>query len=184
MSSSSSRGGGKGGEWTHKIYFDPEADQSSGASYFIEDAELIEKLKGLVDPNEEILKVYAYKHKLSKWQITSLMMYHLFIVFETKQWWWSIEKNSEGITIQRSKKEEAVKDKHRQKDRVSSVLHVKEDAGRNSVEYLIDWLYQQNELNKRYHYVSSNCKTFAKRVFDHVAKNENLYWYNGALSFF
>lgn len=182
MGNSSSPSSGKGGGWTSKIYFDPEADTTTGSAYNIVDDELLERLGKLVDPEEEIIKIFAYKHPLFEYQITTLTMYHLFIVFETRQWWWSIEKNSEGITIQRSKSLSDVKSKNRQKSRGSHISLVKEDKGRRSVEDLIRWLYNENELNKRYHYVSSNCKTFAKRVFDHVAKQEYLYWYDGAFS--
>lgn len=41
----------KGGEWTNKIYFDPEADKAKGDTYFIKEGDLIEKLKDIVDPN-------------------------------------------------------------------------------------------------------------------------------------
>lgn len=134
----------KGGDWTHQVYFDPEADQLSGSSYHIEDDKLLEKLGTLVDSEEEILKIYAYKQPILFFQLTKFTMYHMFIVFETRQWWWSIEKNSKGITIQRSKYPSAVQSKYRQTDRGSRISLVKEDKGRKSVEELIRWLYIEN----------------------------------------
>lgn len=174
--------GAKGGKWTHTIYFDPDADKTIGKTYQIRDDELIDRLGTLVDPGEAIIKIFAYKTPLFKIQLTSLTMYHAFIIFETDKWWWSIEKDGEGIVIQRSKLLSAVKCKQRQKSRGSRISLVKEDKGRGSVEDLISWLFEKNELNHRYHFLFSNCKTFAKGVFDHVARKEYLHWYDGAFS--
>ena len=92
-SSSSKSSSGGNGEWTAKLYFDPEADKSKGPSYFIEDGELRSKMKEVIDPTEKIIGVQIYRHPLSSIQITNLLMYHAFVVFETDGWWWSIEKN-------------------------------------------------------------------------------------------
>ena len=70
----------------------------------ISDDELRSKMSDLVSGHEEILNVRAFKCKLSSEQLTQLIFYHAFVVYETDEWWWSVEKNSEGITIQRSKK--------------------------------------------------------------------------------
>lgn len=93
--SSLAKGGvpGGGNEWTNQLYFDPEADKSSGPTYWIKDGELRTKLKELVDPTEKIIRVEIYRHPLYSYQITSILLYHAFIVFETDGWWWSIEKN-------------------------------------------------------------------------------------------
>lgn len=178
-SSSSSNRPGKSGakvgdEWTYQIYFDPEADQASGTGYSIEDDELLSTLARLVGVDEKILHVSAYKVPLSSMQLTQLLLYHMFVIFETKAWWWSIEKHSDGITIQRSKKSSAVKERYRQTKRFSGISLMTTDERRLSVHDLIKWLYQQNELNKPYHYLSSNCKHFATAVFDHVAKTKKL----------
>lgn len=166
--SSGSDSAKKGGEWTYKVYFDPEADQSTGKSYTITDSELMDKLTNLVDVDEHIINIRAYKQDLYSWQITNLILYHIFIVFETNDWWWSIEKNSEGITIQRSKHCWTVYSKYRRESRNDRTL-MKEDKGRKTMKELIEWLYKENELNKKYDYISSNCKHFAKAVFDYVA---------------
>lgn len=162
---------GKGGSWTHKIYFDQDADiidKQQGYDPLITNEILREKLGRLVNNSEEIVKIILYKHPLHNWQLTSFMMYHLFVVFETNYWWWSVEKNSEGITIQRSHNLYTVRDKHRQTKRVPGVVIVKVDEAKKSVKDLIEWLYHEDELNKTYHFYSSNCQVFANRVYDHV----------------
>lgn len=80
-------------QWTSQLYFDPEAVKSSGPTYWIEHGELRTKLKELVDPTEKILRVEIYRHPLSSVQITSYLFFHAFVVFQTKGFWWSIEKN-------------------------------------------------------------------------------------------
>ena len=90
--------GKKGGAWTYKIYFAPEADKSSVALE-IEDEKLNETLEKLVDVNEIVKRLWVYKHPLWSWQITEVLLYHMFVLFETQNWWWSIEKNSEGISF-------------------------------------------------------------------------------------
>ena len=78
----------------------------------IGDGELINKMKELVQGHEQITTVSAYKCKLVQAQLTQMVFNHQFVVYETDEWWWSVEKNSEGITIQRSKKLGFVKDRY------------------------------------------------------------------------
>jgi len=84
------------------------------------------------------------------------------------------KKNSEGITIQRSKKIEFVKDRYRRDERRTPVEIMKQDSGRGSMEDLIDYLYGEDELNKPYDWLLDNCQHFAKRIFDEIAKTKYL----------
>ena len=86
------------------IYFDPEADSYSGICYIMSDDDIRARITELTDVTEQILKVYIYRHQLNNFPILDMYMYHAFVVFETKEWCWSIEKNEENVTIQRSKK--------------------------------------------------------------------------------
>ena len=167
----------KGGNWKSEVYFDPEADEHTGRCYTISDDDLRTELTELVDAKENIQNVTAYKAPLSKYQLTKLFLYHMIIVFETEEWWWSIEKNDEGITIQRSKWREAVRDRYRQGERNSGLFgisRIKKDTGRKSVNDLIDWLWGENELNNYYDISSSNCQHFGKKVFNFVAQYKTL----------
>ena len=161
----------KGGDWTYKLYFDPEADKASDDGYWITQDELWEKLNGLVDIWQGIMKVMAYKVPLSEKQLTAFVFYHTFIVFKTENWWWSIEKKSEGITIQRSKYLSVVKHYYRQKRRNYGVecMEKAEYIGWYTVYNLIGWLESKNQLKKKYNFLTSNCKHFASAVFSHMS---------------
>ena len=173
MGSDNSKFGKTGEEWKAEIYFDPESDKSSGPDHRITDAELRQRLKELIDVDEEIQNISVYKEDLWDWQVSRLMAYHTFVLLETDSWWWSIEKNDEGITIQRSKKWEYVAKQYRRKERRNSDL-MEQDTGRYKMMDLVDWIYKKDELNKRYHFLESNCQGFAKRIFDEFAKNKFL----------
>lgn len=173
--SKSSSGSSGCGEWKNQIYFDPESDSANGNHYFISDNELKEKLSQLINTQERIEKIWIFSHRLYEWQLyQGMMMYHAFVVLETNEWYWSIEKNNEGITIQRSKNWSYVKGKYRRKSRITPITQRNHDEGRMKMEDLIDWLYQKNELNKRYNIQCQDgtCQGFAKRVFNHFARKK------------
>jgi hypothetical protein len=173
MGSSSSTSSGGGNEHTGKLYFDPEADSSKGKDYFITDAKLHEKLSELVDDTEKILEVRYYTNPLYGVQLTQKLLHHAFIVFETDQWWWSIEKNELGVTIQRSKKIEFVRDKFRRRDRTTDLFGggikcERKFKGSHTLQELISHIYVKNYLNEKYDVVSNNCKDFADKIYQFI----------------
>jgi len=62
-------------------------------------------MEELIKGSEDIEEVRAYQCPLFGVQLTQYLLNHQFIMLETNSWWWSVEKNTEGITIQRSKKD-------------------------------------------------------------------------------
>jgi hypothetical protein len=171
-SSISSTSSGGGNEHVGKLYFDPKADQP-GDGYFITDAELREKLSELVDASETIVEVRYYTNPLYGVQLTQQLLHHAFIVFETDQWWWSIEKNELGVTIQRSKKIEFVRDKFRREDRTTDLFGggiqcEKKYKGSHTLQELISHIYVKNYLNEEYNVVSNNCKDFADKIYQFI----------------
>ena len=67
------------------------------------DDSLKEVKSEMSDANEMILQTLVYKCPLSSWQLTpQLFSNHQFVVFETQNWWWSIEKDEARLLIQRS----------------------------------------------------------------------------------
>lgn len=137
--------------------------------------ELMTKLKDHVSADEPILKLCAYKVPLNMpLNVSQRVFFHMFIVFETETWWWSLEKHTDGITIQRSRKLAAVKERYRQSSRPQEIILMEEDKGQCSVYSLIEWLHRGNELKKSYHLLERNCKHFAKAVFDHAAKSKTI----------
>jgi hypothetical protein len=95
-------------------------------------------------------------------------------VLETSDWWWSIEKNTEGITIQRSKHITYVRDNYRRNKRLTPVAEMNSDKGRMKMKDLVEFLYKKDELNKTYNVLSENCQDFSKRIFDEFAKSKYL----------
>ena len=84
--------------------------------------------------------VGTYKYPLYKWQLTDFFLFHMFVLFQTDSWWWTIEKNTEGLTIQRSKYKEAVRDNYR-RDKRLPITVLKEGKGHCTVYDLIGCLY-------------------------------------------
>lgn len=99
----------------------------------------------------------------------------MFIVFETAKYWWSIEKNTEGITIQRSTQKPAVTNYHLGKRRNKGEQVMQEDKSRKTVFDFIDWLYNEGEPSRHYDTLNSNCKHFATAAFNHIASSKQIY---------
>ncbi|KAK4011331.1 hypothetical protein OUZ56_020447 [Daphnia magna] len=183
---SSSKSGAKGGgKFTHKLYFDPRADQSDTGGYWITDDQLRQKLANLIDTEERIQNASVYSNPLSSWQATNALLYHAFIVMETNDWWWSIEKNTEGITIQRSKNLKSVRDMYQRKKRttgwtpLTKIRKNETTAGDNTtIKELINYIWRKDYLNDVYHLLDENCQKFAAMVFDRIKSpyNDQVYF--------
>ena len=161
-----------GGDWKGKIFFDSGINKLSEDSYTITESELKLQFCELRSTREAIRNVRIYKSKLTSVQLTMAILYHAYVVFETDQWWWSIEQNTEGITVQRAKNLEAVRDKYRKGDRKWVAIKwsslIIEDLGTGTMADVADFLYTKNFLNKPYGWTGNNCKHFAKAFFDEV----------------
>ena len=168
--SSPSRSSGSG--YSQMLYFDPEADSSSDIGYSISDDKIRDRIAELTDATEQIWRVSIYRHPLNDWQLTEMYMYHAFVVFETEKWWWSIEKNEENVTIQRSKKIEYVRDKYRRHNRPTVYVahgqlgHKLSAKGKGSVQDLVNFLWMKDHVREGYNFLFANCKYFARDVFN------------------
>lgn len=176
------KGGTKGSLWEYILYFYTNAGDIDAPIYEIADDQLRKKFRKIVSEDEKILCVEAYKTPLDEKQVTKFLIYHMFIIFETDDWWWSIEKCRDAIVLQRSKSRRGLKNKCRQQDRLSPISLILDDMGCRSVYKLIDWLHSEDELNNVYHIMKANCKHFGKRIFGYIAKTKDLYWYHGAFT--
>ncbi|XP_052265418.1 uncharacterized protein LOC127867938 [Dreissena polymorpha] len=130
-------------------------------------------LKQLVGVDEPIKNVWVYKVPLKKKQLTFVFLFHQYLVFETKKWWWSIEKHTDAITIQRSTEASFVKDFFRRKPRITGRHCLKKSTGRGAIYKLIEWIKNNGELHKQYNVIHSNCKHFADAVFNQVATSHD-----------
>ncbi|CAG0905877.1 unnamed protein product [Cyprideis torosa] len=162
------------GSWKSEIYYDPRSDEANGPTFRISDVELLgitlnEELMDLMGLNEKILRIYAYREDIiASEEFAKAGIYHMFVVLQTKDWWWSVEKGREGITIQRSEFREYVRDHYRGKRRPHYEFLLK-DSTRYKIQDLFEWLYDEDELSKEFSLMTENCQHFAKRIFFHFA---------------
>lgn len=119
--------GKKGGRWRNQVVFDPKAHKNSGSIYTIDDDSLVEDMSELIDDSERIRQIWVYKNPLSGWQLTQWFLNHQFVVLETVNWWWSIEKDGQKILIQRSKTLHGVRDYVPQKRRITPIKEMSYD---------------------------------------------------------
>ena len=184
MSSSTSKADGK---YTSQLYFDPNADLPQEEGFWFKDDELRQKLANMVDISEDIIEVRYYTNPLHSWQLTNAMMYHAFLVFETNNWWWSLEKNMEGVTIQRSRKLESITEYYRREKRTTGtgpntgITLFKKRKGQETMTELVNFLWRKNLLLKEYHTLSYNCQHLANLVFarydeSSLFRDDNVYF--------
>jgi hypothetical protein len=143
----------KGGSWQSGLYI---YDQDTG-TYFSKDDYSF---------RQGIIKIWQKKGKLSAGQLTQLILNHQFIVLETESWWWSIEKDSVCILIQRSTQSKDVEEKFKTEPRARPILDLKSATGRSGMNDVVNYVYNNDELSKTYNVASANCKHFATRIFD------------------
>lgn len=174
--------GKKGGAWTKKVRYYSISDEScstvpiilnqewtsrcsraqtdewlmenkdEGYVFLFDNPTLQYAMSLLIDCSERILNIWVFKSPLYGWQRTVLFMNHQFVVIETANWWWSIEKNDKEIVIQRSKhfKGRGVRDHANNKKRKTPLRRVSSDKGQKTMAKLIKFLYQKDELNESY----------------------------------
>ncbi|KXJ09226.1 uncharacterized protein LOC114575902 [Exaiptasia diaphana] len=187
-SSSSSNGGSKqktGKDWQSKVYFDPHADQE-GPRHEIskDDLEAVaglpftdyDQVRDIIQESEVIERIWAYKCPLFSFQMTQALLYHEFIVIRTNQWWWSIEKNTQGITVQRGMELASVKDHYRRGNRNTPIEEMAVDNARQNREMrdVLEWFFFENQLNQDYHWIKDNCQVFGNKLFNEFAANRRL----------
>ncbi len=166
---------GNGGYWQSQVALYLNADQTSDVFnvWRINHNSLISQMQKLIDTTEKIISVGVYKCPLQDWQLVQLLDCHQFVVLQTANWWYSIEKNDKFIFIQRSKHLENVRCFRINDRRNTDVVQMSADDGRRTMGDLIECLYRNNELNNGYDSVTSNCHAFAKRVFDEFAATKS-----------
>jgi hypothetical protein len=103
-------------------------------------------------------------------------MHHAFIVFKTDKWWWSIEKNGEGVTIARAQRLENVRDKYQlDRNRIVSertgieLIKTAPGSVNITVKELIDRLWKGKQMNLNYK--EKNGKQFANYIYDEIFRS-------------
>ena len=159
--------------YQRRVVFDPDAGQLSKKLYYVSDEELKSRMLELIE-NETIMNITIYKHKLWAFQRTQALFYHCFVILETNYWWWSVEKNSDGIFVQRSKKWTDVGDYLERRRRNHPICKVISDTPCMTLREFVYMLYASDAVGSGYNSLRNNCKDFAKTVFDKAAAHR--YW--------
>ena len=125
----------------------------------------------LNDFQENIRNIAVYKCPLNDFQKIQLFDNHQFVILETDNWWYSIEKNDHYIYMQRRKHIDDVVCYRRNNPRRTPILGISFDCCQpgKTMGDLIQFLCDKNELNNRYDPILSNCQAFTKRIFDEFA---------------
>ena len=120
---------------------------------------------------EYIRSIAVYKCPLYDNQLIQLLDNHQFVVLQTDNCWYSIEKNSHFIQMQRSNHIENVQCYIRKDRRRTPIKGISFDSCQQlkTMRDLIHFLLENQELGKIYDMVFSNCQAFAKRIFDKFA---------------
>ncbi|KAH3802639.1 hypothetical protein DPMN_156317 [Dreissena polymorpha] len=134
---------------------------------------LLAKLKRIIGNDEAIEQVWAYKEPLYGWLLPSILIYHMFVVFQTKYWWFSIEKHPKHILIQCSQDITKITGNNG-KYRTMPVTLMKKDGSYKTVQEIIKWLYDNTKLINDYHYIHNNSQHFGFAVFNMLSKTATL----------
>jgi hypothetical protein len=205
----------KGGKWTGKLTFVSydAKNPSNTVEVKISPEDLAEKLQECgVDLEEEILDMEQWRSDLEgspnpvmgfRFMSFDYYLYHEFIVFETtNKWMWSIEKNLQGIILQRSKDcGDASKQllnkarKHPGRAPMSDsfwfddnyvraiswrgrrgLRHEEQDVRSLKIKDLVDWLQSGEHISqdRKYHFLLDNCQSFANLFWNDFSKTGRL----------
>jgi hypothetical protein len=158
-----------------KLYFDLRADDPTSPNvndYWTTVKELLRRLPNLLGAKENIDQVSKFSHFFSPKQLTNAVVFRTFVTLRTRNWWWSIEKNDDGITFQRSKNLEGVRDRYRRDNRyVSSsssttpIQLIETAKGNMSVNELVNYLIKESYFYQEYNIINHNCQHFADTIF-------------------
>ena len=134
-------------------------------------------LASLVDVEEKINHVWVYTTPLNGWQLSHAILYHAYVVLETNKYFWSLEKNSEELVLQRSKNAIYVKDYCHGKKRALLLGHSKPSQYKHQwsnlcLKDLFDYLFTEDELSKTYNWLEDNCQGFADRIYNYISNNK------------
>ncbi|XP_046649363.1 uncharacterized protein LOC124340776 [Daphnia pulicaria] len=192
-----------GGESKQKLSFVPDADNNPDTDYeitepalvrYLLNKEAVEELDEAEAELPEMLNVLKDIDKASKITLfethqSSIDMmkdfkqaFHAFVVFKTTSetegdYWWSLEKGIDYITLQRSLNKENVKDKFYGEGRNKVKPIVDNLTGKGSIKDLLAILWTQQMIPEKYHIRKSNCQSLVTYVNKQMT--EVGYDYNG-----
>lgn len=165
--------GAKGGNWKNEL----AVEDGQRISFILTQDSLREELCRLDMTNhaDKLQKIWLFKRPLEGYY-TQFFYNHQFVVIESTQSYWSLEKNTDRLLLQKNQSfDMVVKYEPECRPRNRPVVEIKHGNCKGTIRDLIEFLYCQNELKKKYNWIDENCKAFAKRVFDEFAVLSTVY---------
>jgi ankyrin repeat protein len=183
-----------GGGYKQKLYFVPCADYEPKVGHEISESaffrillneermkksdeaaevkmpEMLDVFKD-IDKHSKITQVEAYRSSMNP-VTDAVKAYHVFIVFKSTSetaddrvyYWWSLEKNTDYIVLQRSRNKENVKDKLEGEERNKVKLIEKDLEGKGTIKDLFEILWTHQMIPEKYHIKKSNCQSLVTFV--------------------
>ena len=141
-------------------------DQDQGSSISNISPKKLKKLLKRTISLEAVECICLYKCPLFKHQITQVFLNHKFVVLKTRSWYWSLEKNTKGITLQRSNHLECVRDYIGPEERNKDIVECSRAPVQWTDKFLPYWSTKSQHLKSPYNLLFSNCKHFANEIFE------------------
>ncbi len=141
----------------------------------VEIAKMLDVLKD-IDKQSKITQVEVYRSSMGK-ATDKVKAFHVFIIFKSTSetaddgvYWWSLEKNSKYIVLQRSRNKENVKDNLEGKPRTRVKLIEKDLKGKGTIKYLFAILWADQVIDEKYHLWKSNCQSLVTFVGEQITE--------------
>ena len=135
------------------------------------------------DDKKLIDKVMVYKTPLNPSGQFTPVDYHGYILLKIGDLFATLDKHSDGLTVQSSEEKDDVLTKLRNAPRYGVPDFIVESQGTITVGELIDFIMTNDFINQTYNiWRGHHCKNFAKDIFDKVAKTSKYDWEQGELS--
>ncbi len=204
------RGKLKGGKYKKMLHFVPDADNKPKVGHEISEPAIFrfllneETLEKFDEPEIEIpemldvLKEIDKKLKITQVEIHQSSMgsttdafkaFHAFIVFKSTSetagdgiHWWSLEKNSKYIVLQRCRNKNNVKDKLEGKQRTKAIPFVENLEGKGTIKDLFAILWANQMIPEKYNILYSNCQFLVRFVGEQIT--ETGYKYRGNFKYY
>ncbi|XP_046651126.1 serine/threonine-protein phosphatase 6 regulatory ankyrin repeat subunit B-like [Daphnia pulicaria] len=142
----------------------------------LDQAEIHEMLNVLkdVDKGSKITEFETHQSSMDL-RKDSKGAFHVFIVFKTTSvtdgdYWWSIEKGMDYITLQRSRNKENVKNQCYGEPRHQAKPIVENLIGKGTIQDLFAVLWAQQMIPEKYNALNSNCQTLVTFVSQQITE--------------
>ena len=122
-------------------------------------------------------QVAVFKTPLKNLLSISEEGYHAFILFVVDNYWVTLEKNEQGLTIQISKYFALVAKKHMNKKRATPIKLAVLDDGKGTIQNLATFILEKNFAFEEYDVLGGiHCKKFAEEIFNKFGKTRTYNW--------